>query len=158
MKKILLTKGKYALVDELDYEWLSQWKWLFGGRRYAARNTHFRDKDGNRHTQVIWMHREILKTPKDLFTDHINGNGLDNRKSNLRIATKQQNAWNLKRPRHNTSGFKGVYWRSNRWEAAIHKDNKKQHLGRFKELKQAITAYNNEAQKLFGKYAKLNII
>lgn len=158
MRKIKLTKDKHALVDDSDYELLNKWKWLFGGRRYAARNTHFRDKNGKRHTRVVWMHREILNTSKGLFTDHINGDGLDNQKSNLRVVTKQQNSWNLKIPTHNTSGIKGVFWRKNRWEAAIHKNNKKQYLGRFKELREAISAYNNASLKLFGKYAKPNLI
>jgi hypothetical protein len=158
MKKIPLTKGQFALVDDEDFEWLNQWKWLYGGRRYAARNTHFRDEDGKRHTKVIWMHREIIKTPASLKTDHINGNGLDNRKSNLRVVTQQQNTWNLTKPSHNTTGYKGVYWRANRWEAAIHKNNKKYHLGRFTKLKEAIVAYNNASLKFFGEYAKPNQI
>ena len=79
------------------------------------------------------MHRVIINAPKDMQVDHINGNRLDNRRCNLRLATDGQNMGNSKIPRHNTSGFKGVSWdkRREQWEAYISKKDKKIHLGRF---------------------------
>lgn len=160
MKQIQLTKGKYAKIDDDDFEFLSQWKWLYGGRRYAVRNIHSRNQEGKRITKVVWMHREIMKTPDGLMTDHINGDTLDNRKSNLRIVTAEQNVRNSNIPSHNTSGFKGVSETKRdlkkKWEAYITANDKKIHLGRFSTKEEAAEVYNKTAKKLFGEYARLN--
>ncbi|WP_252233758.1 HNH endonuclease [Clostridium sp. ZS1] len=80
------------------------------------------------------MHRFIMNPPSNKLIDHINGNKLDNRKCNLRIVNKSQNAMNSKKPKNNTSGVKGVYWdkRSKKWEASIQVNMKKKSLGYFK--------------------------
>ena len=88
MKKINLTQGLVTLVDDEDYEYINQWKWfavLNNKNYYACRN----GKSGK-----FWMHREIIKTPDDLICDHIDHNGLNNQKSNLRNVNKSQNAMN----------------------------------------------------------------
>ena len=108
MKKIKLTKGKYALVDDADFSRLNQWKWCYNENGYATRGTHKRI-NGERISINYSMHRLINKTPDNLFTDHINRNKLDNRKSNLRTITHQQNCFNLSPGKRNKSGCRGVY-------------------------------------------------
>src|SRR3972149_6021810 len=107
MKKIKLTKDEFALVDDEDFEYLNQFAWQCSPLGYATRR--------------IGMHREIIKTPKGMYTDHINGNPLDNRKENLRIVTFSQNMLNRKRYKNNKSGHKGVVWNKDRqkWRVRI---------------------------------------
>ena len=100
MKKIKLTQGKVALVDDGDFEWLSQWKWTYKNGGYAYRSI---GSKGH-----IFLHRAIMKSPKNLEIDHINGNGLDNRRSNLRFATHKQNIRNQQKQKNRTSKYKGV--------------------------------------------------
>jgi len=88
--------------------------------------------------------------------DHINGNGLDNRRSNLRIATSQQNNRNRKICNLNTSGFKGVRLDRNKWRADIRIDGKRKNLGRFVNPEAAAAAYDEAARKYFGEFATLN--
>lgn len=97
-KSIPLTRGKIALFDDEDYEELSKYKW-FITKVYASRHS------GNK---TVYMHREIMKTPENMETDHINGDVLDNRRENLRICTRQENARNIRGISSNTSGYKGV--------------------------------------------------
>jgi len=89
--------------------------------------------------------------------DHVNGRKYDNRLVNLREATRQQNAANSKKRKHNTSGFKGVYWieRTRRWRASIHKDRKHIHIGYFDKPEEAHAAYCKAAQRHFGKFARI---
>src|SRR3990167_2666087 len=100
---IQLTKGKFALVDEEDYEKVNQFKWHFQGG-YAART--YRDEDGK--TKSIWMHQFILNYFVPRHIDHINRNGLDNRKENLRKILKWQNAFNRERKTKSKTGYRGV--------------------------------------------------
>lgn len=153
MKNIPLTQGKFAIVDDEDYEWLNQWKWHYNHNGYAVRFI----KNGNK-KKYISMHRFILNTPINKLTDHINSNGLDNRRSNLRIVTSQQNATNRKTEIRNTSGFKGVMWNkaSKKWRVVIEKDNKKIHIGMFEDINEACKIYNQKAKELFGEFARLN--
>jgi hypothetical protein len=88
MKEIKLTKGKTAIVDDEDFDRLSQYKWQFAVIGYARRTVYVKGKKGR---QTLYMHRDILATPSDMFTDHINGNRLDNRKENLRVCTQAEN-------------------------------------------------------------------
>ena len=147
MKKIPLTQGKYTLVDEEDYNWLSQWKWYCSrdGYNEYARNGTF----------GVGMHRIIMDAPSGKEVDHIDGDGLNNQKSNLRIVTHQQNRWNYKKPRNNTSGYKGVHWhiQHKKWQAKIKVNVKRIYLGYFDDIKLAALAYNQAAQKYFGEFA-----
>ena len=151
MKFIKLTKGKKVKVDDDDFLILSKHKWYFD--RYAKRDTKI---DGKK--VQIRMHRQILDIKKGFFTDHINGDVLDNRKSNLRICNKVQNGANRVRYRNNKSGFKGVYWDKERnlFAANLRFQGKTIHLGRFKNNKDAAIAYNREAKISFGEFALLN--
>ena len=108
MKKIPLTRGKFALVDKEDYEWVSKQKWLFS-QGYACRSRHTKMINGHRQMWREFMHRVILCPPDGYFTDHINSDKLDNRRSNLRICNKSQNSSNsFKTHKGRTSKYKAV--------------------------------------------------
>jgi len=156
--KIPLTKSQFAKVDPEDYIWLSQFRWFCqvgAGRCYAARNTPA--TSGVRQKQIM-MHRVLADTPAHLVCDHINHDGLDNRKQNLRNCTRQQNNFNT-RPRANgTSRFKGVYWykRTRKYNAVIHKSGKRKSLGFFTSEIEAAKAYDIAAKEYYGEFANLN--
>lgn len=130
MKKIKLSNGKYALVDDKDYDYLNQWKWGSNGQ-YACRTVKIANK-----TKCIYMHRVIIETPLGMHTDHLNRNKLDNRKKNLRVCTHAQNMLNRSPTSRNKSGYSGIYWykTKNRWQVTIGK----KYLGLFKTLEEAI--------------------
>lgn len=161
MKEIPLTQGKVTLVDDADYEWLSRFKWklLIPNKRnhnlYAYRQVCKNGKVSN-----IWMHREILGTPEGFDTDHINHDGLDNRRANLRIATIPQNHWNQRHIKKTNSGFKGVHWSktNKQWIARICLNGKRLFLGGFRDRIEAAKAYNEAAIKFCGGFARLNEI
>lgn len=159
--KIELTKGYVAIVDDVDYEYLMQWKWYAsesrsGGRVYARRMIY---KGGRK---AIHMHREVLSRSlgrvllPDENVDHIEGIGLDNQRHNLRLATRRENTRNQGLNIANTSGFKGVYLDQGKWRAQIYKDGKAVYLGVFSDLKEAAVAYDDAAKKLHGEFAKTN--
>jgi hypothetical protein len=108
------------------------------------------------------MHRIILKAPKDAHVDHINGDGLDNRKWNLRLCTRSQNLCNSSIKRNNTSGYKGVRldkWIGyKKWRAYIWTNGRQKYIGNFSCKNEAAKAYNETATKYYGEFAKLNII
>lgn len=151
MKEIPLTQGRVTLVDDDDYEYLSQWKWYFSTEGYAVRH-----EEGKGTT--ILMHREIIKTPRDKQTDHINGNGLDNQKKNLRICTGAENQHNARLRKDNTSGFKGVYFYTDarKWRATISINQTRRVLGTFLNKIDAAIAYDVAAKEYFGEFAKTN--
>ena len=154
-QRIALTNGGYALVDKEDYEYLNQWEWRRETLGYACR---FETIDGKR--RLIKMHRVIAQVPEDMCTDHINMDRLENRKENLRVATKSQNSMNTRVRKDSTTGYKGVYKRKSTGMYRVHiaKDGVKRWLGQFPTAQEAARRYNEEAVKLFGEYAKLNII
>jgi hypothetical protein len=158
-RRIELSRGKFAIVDPDDFYWLSRHKWSASGighKFYAVRTT--RGPHG-RKSKTHSMHREIARTPKGLECDHINGDGLDNRKANLRSATRQQNIWNSsKRRTARFSKYKGVSRSSSGrlWRATIIANGKWTHLGSYKDEKEAAKAYDRAAREKFGQYAKLN--
>lgn len=158
-KEIPLTQGKVALVDAEDYEYSNQFKWYamkHGNTYYAVR--HIKKEDGKQ--TLICMHRVIMKTSKGMDTDHINGDGWDNRRDNLRICTRSQNKMNGNIHKDNTSGYKGVFWqkRDKKWMAQIQIDGKLKYLGLFITKEEAALAYNEAAKELFGEFARLNNI
>lgn len=145
MKIIKLSRNKEALVDDDDYERLNQLTWNCNSKGYAVRQS--------------YLHNEIIKAPKGLVVDHINGNPLDNRKCNLRIATKSQNKINSKKYTGNrTSKYKGVHYnkRDNIWLARIGINRKRIYLGSFKTEKEAALAYNEAALIYHKEFAVLN--
>ena len=158
MKHILLTRGKEALVDDEDYEYLMQWKWSCGKRGYAVRKQTL-------HGRMEWplMHREVaqrmgLSTESEI--DHRNRNRLDNRRCNLRVANATQQRANTNRRRDNQSGYRGVYWHraAGKWAAQIAAGRHTTYLGVFRDKVAAARAYNKAALEHFGEFAVLNPI
>lgn len=153
-KQILLTRWKIALVDNDDYDWLSEWTWaayLNSGKWYACQSK----KNYSRVT--VPMHRVIMDAPKGMVVDHINGDGLDNRRANLRICTTAENMRNRGLPSNNTSGYKGVFIQKNgKSNAHIQLNRKLIHLGMFNNPVDAAHAYDEAAKRLFGEFANLN--
>lgn len=154
MKKIPLTKGKYALVDDGDFEWLNEHKWCVS-HGYAVRR--LSKAEGFR---VVFMHRVIANTPENMKTDHINGDTLDNKRTNLRVCTQAQNVANRRKQPGTTSTYKGVSWQkyAKKWQAHISEKNRSKYLGLYADEAGAAKAYNVAAQELFGVFAKLNDI
>ena len=160
MKRIKLTQGKFAIVDDEDYDWLMQWKWhaQWDGRHWKATRWERGWKKGKGKRKLVFMHREILKTPKNLFTDHINGNGLDNRKINLRYCTNAQNQWNQLPHKKCVSKYKGVSFRKDisKWQVYIRKNRKITFVGHYKDEFNAAKSYDAKAKELFGEFALTN--
>jgi hypothetical protein len=156
MKEIPLTQGKTALVDDADYGWLSEFKWRVGegwNTYYALTNIYL--PDGRRTTRR--MHRIILGVGNSDPIDHINHNGLDNRRSNLRLVTTSQNLMNGRIRRDNTSGVRGVYFQKARktWVAQIKVRGRHFCLGSFKDKNDAINAYRVAQLHHHGEFANL---
>lgn len=156
IKTIPLTHGKVAIVDASDYEWLSQWNWytrLNGHKFYAERMV-----GGRKNQRQIYMHRLILNAPSGVQVDHIDGDGLNNTRANLRFATAQQNGWNRPAPRTNTSGYKGVHWvkKDKKWTATIRINGKTYGLGYHDSPEEAAHAYDRAARELHGEFAFCN--
>src|ERR1017187_9004606 len=182
MKIIVINSPKYgkfeSLVDDCEYDDLITDKWSItlnrNGDFYAHRSTY--DKNTKKKGSVK-MHQQIMSTPKNMHTDHINHNTLDNRRCNLRICTAAQNQMNKQACKNSMSGLKGVGYRANKyiskkaghkkllnqyWTATIMFNGKQNFLGNFPYTEQgkidAAKAYNLKAVELFGEYANLNII
>lgn len=153
-----LTKGKFAIIDEEDYELVSKYKWNYGKNGYASTSV-----GGRKNKKMIYMHRLIMGvTVSKQTVDHIDGDKTNNTKKNLRICTHRENCSNSSKPKTKkcTSKYKGVYWDKtrNRWTARIKVNYKGIFLGRFVNETEAAIVYNKAAKKHFGKYASLNII
>lgn len=158
MAEIHLTKNLIAIVDDIDTD-LAAYKWHAVGEDnvfYAAKRL-----GGVGGGKIVRMHRVILerKIERPLETteycDHINGNTLDNRRDNLRLATSQQNRFNIRKHKNNTTGFKGVRktW-NNRYRAVIVKNGISHSLGVFDSPEEAHEAYKKAALDMFGEYAR----
>ena len=154
MKKIKLTQGKFALVDNEDFEWLNQWKWYFRNG-YAVRGIWNNDK---KNMDTIRMHRIIIRAPENSQVDHVDGNKLDNRRVNLRLCSPLQNKRNQKLYKNNKSGFKGVSLHVDnpykRWVAQIRVEGKLLHLGYFLDKYLASQTYQKAARKYFGVFMR----
>jgi len=162
MKEIPLTRGYVALVDDADFERVSQHKWHaqthYRGNKvsrvYVLR--HVRRADGTWTTQLL--HRFILEAESGLDVDHIDGNGLNNTRGNIRVCTHSENLRNQK-PRSGCSSlFKGVGWnrRGEMWQAYITVNGKMTHLGLFADEHEAAQAYDVAARERFGVFARVN--
>lgn len=149
-----MTKGKVAIVDDEDYDVLVKHKWTTmkrcdGRYWYAYRKMSGRD---------VYMHRTILGAKDAEETDHINRDGLDNRRLNLRIATPKQNQANKSKQSGTSSKYKGVCWdkKNNKWITSISINNHTVFIGRFRTEEEAAHAYDAKAKELFGVFANLN--
>ncbi len=160
MKKVELANGGYALVSDADYKLVSPYKWYSWrapGKKTSYAVTGIKQPNGKWKTGVR-MHRFILNAAPDVQVDHKNHDGLDNRRSNIRICTASQNNCNKGPSKANTTGLKGVSFdkRRGKYEAYIERDGKKQNLGYFDNKIDAGRAYDAAAPKYHGKYAYLN--
>jgi len=148
VKRIALDDGHYAIVDAADYEWLKQYNWHFLNG-YAARR-----KKG----KTIYMHQEIMQPPEGMMVDHCNRNKLDNRRSNLRVCTNDQNSRNQGKKSGSFSRFKGVGYSKcrHKWYATLYFEGKAIWLGYFADEVQAARAYDRAAVEYFREFAHLN--
>lgn len=157
MREIPLTQGMVALVDDEDYERLARHKWcaIKKTRRWYAVTSEYL---GNRRSKIVYMHHVILGRPsKNHEVDHVNGNGCDNQRLNLRWATRCQQMSNVATRGRNKSGLKGVHAHSaRRWRAQIKNAGKTEHIGLFTSPEDAAKAYDERARELFGEFAWLN--
>jgi hypothetical protein len=161
MKEIPLSQGKTALVDDEDFEYLNQWKWCAVSSKtrntfYALRTINV--SSVNDKCRQIRMHREIMKTSKGLEVDHIDGDGLNNQKYNLRNCSRLQNVLNQKIQKvSKTSRYRGVLWNGRRkWRVQIQYKGKVHYLGYFNIEEEAARAWDRKALELFGEFARLN--
>lgn len=159
MKYIPLTQGKYALVDDKDFSELSKFKWYAHAQK-SVNNTFYAVRTlikEDRKKTMIYMHRCIANTPQGMATDHIDGNGLNNQISNLRVCTTKQNLCNKGKQINNTSGLKGVSWHkaTQRWRATLNHNGKSIHLGGFDSKEFAREAYVFACRKYQGEFANL---
>jgi len=159
-RRIPLTKGKYAIVDPDDYWRLRQYKWQAvennSARTFYASRWLRRDDEKSLSTL---MHRQIMNVPPHILIDHVNHNGLDNRKANLRLATRAQNNRNARKVRGKCySKFKGLTWhkQQKKWHVRIMLNRKSIWLGYFDNEILAAKAYDNAAKKYHGDFAALN--
>jgi hypothetical protein len=156
-RKIRLTEGKYALVDQQDFYWLNNFDWFTKincKSFYAVRL----DNNGTKGLTIVSMHRQIMNFPKGLDVDHRNRDGLDNQRSNLRIATHSENNCNQAKRKNTSSRFVGVCFskRCKRWVAYIAMNRKRMWIGYFDNEIDAAKAYDEAAKKYHGEFARLN--
>jgi hypothetical protein len=170
-RRIPLTQGRYAIVDPADYPRLSRYKWRLC--RTKGKNALYAERSirlpNGKYSRIL-MHRQIMekinsnlryttynRRTTNLVIDHMNGDGLDNRRANLRLATVAQNAWNSKK-RNSRSGYKGVWFAADKglWRAAIVYHGRRIHLGYFKDKIAAAKAYDAAAIKYYKQFARPN--
>lgn len=153
--RVALPSGHVVLIDTADAP-------LVDGHHWCANTTKLTTyaQAGGQRRPLVLMHRLILGAPVGVLVDHRNGNGLDNRRANLRLATRSQNGANSGLSRRNTSGYKGVSWRSDlgRWHSSIKIDGRSRHLGYFNSREDAAQAYNAAAVEAWGPFARLNAV
>ena len=163
MKKIKTSNSNsiYVSVDDEDFETLNKYIWHTSWdknvKNYYVKR-HFLKKENKKGTTTI--HRVILNAPKGMCVDHINGNTLDNRRSNLRLVTNKQNSWNFRKFSNNTTGYKGVSFckEKKKFQSYIRVSGKQIHLGFFDIASEAAFVYNSAANKYFGEFARLNLV
>lgn len=153
---IPITKGQVLIIDHDDYELVKQYKWYATTNcsvYYARTKKHINGKIAR-----ILLHRLITNCPRDMQIDHIDGNGLNNCRDNLRVCTHSQNQHNKKKMKRNTSGYKGVFFnkRDSNWKSMIMVNKKSVFLGYFSNPEDAYKAYCEAAEKYHGEFKNLD--
>lgn len=158
--KLFLSEDLFTLVDTADIEDVSRFSWRpvlrSNGAGYYAVRTYSKGNGLRRKVHAEYLHRRLLCAPAAQLVDHINGDGLDNRRLNLRFCSQSGNARNRRANANATSRFKGIYARNARWAARIKVDSRDIHLGVFGTDLEAARAYDAAALKYFGEFACLN--
>ena len=152
---IRMSGGHVAKIDACDLAVASAFGWAAMVKPrtvYAYRTERVGEKK-----RTIYLHRVIMGVPQGLQVDHVDGDGLNNCRSNLRLATESQNQCNRRLQQNNASGFKGVYWDAKRgkWRSEIRKLGKKLHLGRFDTPQEAHHAYSAASAELHGEFGRV---
>jgi hypothetical protein len=156
-RKIYLDEGKWTILDPTDYYRFGGFKWCIGGNKgkfYTIRGQMISPKD----SKIVQLHRLIMDAPKGLLVDHRNGDSLDNRRANLRLATYSQNQYNKRKRKNTSSRFRGVYFNKEhrKWAAFISVAGKKTYLGYFDSEIEAARVYDEAAKKHHGEFVRLN--
>lgn len=158
-RRIPLTQGQYAIVDPEDYDRVRKYKWHVHKSAHTFYAVHSLTNGKKEPRKNLQMHNLILDVPPGMVCDHINHNGLDNRKANLRPASQVQSVWHRRKfKKPSRSKYKGVDWASDmkRWRARIRVNGKRIYLGSFENELDAARAYDEAAKKYHGEYADLN--
>ena len=149
MREIAIVEGGVALIDDEDFERVSQFKWHRSDNGYAV---------ANHKNCKIRMHRLVMGAVGDQIVDHKNRDKLDNQKDNLRITDRSGNGCNRVANLNRGSAYKGVYKNAGKYEARIKVNAKPYYLGRYSTPEEAAKAYNEAAKKLHGEMAYLNVV
>lgn len=152
IRLIALSRGMNAIVDSDMFEELDAFNWSVHnsptpGHYYAARC---------REGKTFFLHHAVMPATEGMVVDHINGDGLDNRISNLRLCKQHENVKNAKRKSTNTSGYKGVYWSPlhRKWRSSIQNSGHRHHLGLFDSAEDAHMAYKKASEKLHQEFGR----
>lgn len=152
--EVPLTKGYVTLIDDADAEVILRHKWqakILGRTVYAMRTMRINGKP-----QPVPMHRLLLGQPPGMDIDHIDGDGLNNQRANLRQCTRLENGKNQRRRTTNSTGFKGVHFGGGKFHVQIMVNRKQHHIGAFATAEAAALAYDEAARRLHGEFARLN--
>jgi hypothetical protein len=158
-RRIRLTQGKFAIVDPEDYARLAKYKWFLAKSPTSSYAARWQRPKAKNPRKKIWMHRQLIDIPQHMVCDHINRNGLDNRKANLRAASVSQNLCNRPKTKTKTrSKYKGLEWdkTQRKWKVRIQLKGQRTYLGSFASETDAAKAYDKKATELFKEFACLN--
>lgn len=158
--ELITRAGQAYFIDDEDFEKIKNFSWHVIKSPYTMYVSAMKKEYGKPYTAIL-LHRLVMGASKGMEVDHINGNGLDNRKINLRMCSQSQNQANRqKTSKHMSSKFKGVYWckRQKRWVAKIDCNSKRHYIGSFVNETDAAVAYNKKSAELFGDFSRINEI